>query len=234
MKRFRLLVTRDLSEASQAFAHAHGIETATYAFIRIDYADRDTLSPTLEKYADSQCHAAFTSRHAAAAVAPVLNDIKIDQWRIYCLEGATRREVKKYFADRQIAAMAPDAAALATRIIELNETKRLLFFCGNKRRDELPMALAQQGIEVEECQVYTTVLSPKKIEGQFDGAAFFSPSAVESFFLVNELPGETVCFAIGNTTAAALHNLGRQNIVIASGVSEQHLLSAVAGFADRD
>jgi uroporphyrinogen-III synthase len=86
-------------------------------------------------------------------------------------------------------------------VIRREEAERgteIVFFCGERRRDELP------SLGVVEKVVYRTVLTPHKVERDYAGIAFFSPSAVESFFSVNVIAGEIPLFAIGPTTAAAI------------------------------
>lgn len=54
--------------------------------------------------------------------------------------------------------------------------------------------------------MYRTVLTPQKVERSYDGIAFFSPSAVESFFSVNTIGLRVPLFAIGRTTEASLRS----------------------------
>ena len=66
----------------------------------------------------------------------------------------------------------------------------------------------------EEKQVYTTSLTPKKINSELDGILFFSPSAVSSYLKENILSNE-ICFCIGTTTAKEVEKTTK-NIVIAN------------------
>jgi uroporphyrinogen-III synthase len=103
-------------------------------------------------------------------------------------------------------------------------TEEVIFFCGNKRRDELPVLLNQHDIEVNEIQVYETKTLKYKIEKDYDGILFFSPSAVESFFSVNKLNKQTVLFAIGNTTANEMKKFTSNKIVIADEPAKKNLV----------
>jgi uroporphyrinogen-III synthase len=160
----------------------------------------------------------FTSQNAVEAV----KDISpTNDWRIYCTGGATRRLAAEKFGEEAIAGTADSARKLATVIIRaLPESSRggrkreVRFFCGDQRREELPAMLRQAGFQVEEVVVYRTVLTPHKIERAYNGIAFFSPSAVESYFSMNADNVATALFAIGRTTAAAiLVRTGREAIV---------------------
>ena len=169
-------------------------------------------------------------------------------WKIFCIGSATRQLVQEYFGARAIAGTAGSALALAAEIIRQwpdiigsannanagkgskpdNANARVaaevFFFCGDQRRDELPQTLAGQGIRVNECIVYTTIPTPHRVEESYDGIAFFSPSAVHSFFSVNtELPAATLLFAIGRTTAGAIRQY-TANRTIVSGIPEKEAL----------
>lgn len=86
-------------------------------------------------------------------------------------------------------------------ISEKYSDRRFSFFCGKKRRPELPGSLQENTIKFEEVQLYDTKLTPTKIERTFKAVLFFSPSAVESYCSVNNL-SESTAFCIGTTTAA--------------------------------
>ena len=77
---------------------------------------------------------------------------------------------------------ANDAVSLAELIAEDRFVDEVIFFCGDQRRDELPEILRQHEVVVNEIVVYQTIAVPHKIEKQYHGILFFSPSAVQSFF----------------------------------------------------
>jgi uroporphyrinogen-III synthase len=122
------------------------------------------------------------------------------EWRIYCTSGPTSEAVVRCFGEETVVGKAPSAAGLAELIRDREKEIGIgiLFFCGGQRREELP------SIGVSEEMVYRTVLTPHKVERTYDGIAFFSPSAVESFFSVNVIAAAIPLFAIGPTTAAAI------------------------------
>jgi uroporphyrinogen-III synthase len=146
-------------------------------------------------------------------------------WDVYCLEGATQKTLKSHWVDDnmmepaehllyKLKGTASDATKLAEEIIAQNQTKQVVFFCGNKRRGELPTLLRQHGIEVEEVVVYETTEVPVLADNHYDGMLFFSPSGVSSFFTVNRLSQNTVCFSIGNTTSKALEDFTDNKIIV--------------------
>lgn len=116
------------------------------------------------------------------------------------------------------------ALSLAEKITE-DGIKSAIFFCGNMRRNELPAYLAKKGILVKEEVVYHTILEPKMINTQKGDALFFmSPSAVESFAMINEFDTEIDYYCIGETTAQALRKKGIQKSYIAAEASLEAML----------
>jgi uroporphyrinogen-III synthase len=132
--------------------------------------------------------------NAVEAVTKMTTEIA-PPWDVYCLGNTTKELVKKKL-QCNILADAADATSLANKIIT-DAPVEVWFFCGNRRRDELPEILLTNGIKVQEVIVYKTTAVHHIINSQFDGVLFYSPSAVESFFSVNKVGSSTVLFAIG-------------------------------------
>ena len=185
-----VLSTRELSPSLVERAAAAGVVIESLSFIAIEPMSAADLpmAPAV---------VVFTSANAVAAV-------EGSGWKIFCTAGATRRKVAERFGEAAIAGTAESAAELAETIIGEGWVKAVWFFCGDLRREELPARLRQAGLEVHEVVVYKTRLTPRKIGRVYNGIAFFSPSAVESFFSVNTMAPGTRLFAIGGTTAEAI------------------------------
>jgi len=161
----------------------------------------------------------FTSQHAAEAL-PAIDP----EWKVFCIEGATRQLVEKRMRGK-VAGTASSAEELAKVIIASNPGERVVFFCGNLRRQELPALLRQAGLVVEERVVYRTILTPQRVDREYHGIAFFSPSGVESFFLANPVNAATIYFAIGPTTAAAIKARTGSEAIIASKPDKEILIN---------
>lgn len=209
-----ILCTRPIESALiEKAAHAN-ITISVIPFIQVSTIHNIDLIQQLPQLSTSNASVIFTSQHAVEALVQALPaHIPIPQWNIYCLGGNTFTHVKKYWPYNNIKATARSAAALAEEIKE-NKPKEVLFFCGNKRLDELPEKLLQVNIKVTEFVVYTTYETPVMVPSIYDGILFFSPSAVNSFFSVNEIAKDTLLFAIGNTTASAIKQFSTNNIII--------------------
>ena len=124
---------------------------------------------------------------------------------------------------------ASETAQNLAELIAEDGVKSALFFCGNIRRNELPNYLAKKGVQLKEVVVYHTLLDPKKIPSQKGDALFFmSPSAVESFAMMNEFDKELDYYSIGETTASTLRKKGVQKINTAKEASFEAMLEQYA------
>ncbi len=80
---------------------------------------------------------------------------------------------------------------------------------------------------VHEVVVYETVETPTVAADDIDAILFFSPSAVKSFFSVNQLKSGAICFAIGATTAAAVKEYSGNKVFISEAPTQEALLDLI-------
>lgn len=211
------------SDQVELFRHA-GLEIHPLRFIETRVSVSDITRERLKGLQHSKETVVFTSAHAVKAVITGLT--RTPEWQVACIGGATRQELERHYPSIPVIATAANAKELAEILIK--EVKgQVIFFCGNRRLDILPDLLRNNGIGVEEIQVYETDLTPGKIHRDPAAVLFFSTSAVESFFQLNALPAETVCFAIGETTAGALKQKTKNKIITASHPGKKEVIELV-------
>ena len=222
----KVLSTKKLDPSLSKFAADHQILLFEAEFIRITLLDNEKIRRQVN--IGNKVIVVFTSKNAVNGLSAILENPKIcEHWKIYCIAGATADLVKTRF-DKTATGTAVNAGQLA-HVITNNEVPQQVFFvCGNKRRDELPRALSAAGFSVEEIQVYESILIPVKTDDRFDAVMFFSPSAVQSFFSVNSIDPDTVCFSLGSTTTAELKKYTSYKIVTAGSPSEAEVVKLVA------
>lgn len=208
-----ILSTRPLSQTLINEAAAQGVEIDVQSFIETAAIQSAEVQQQVEQALLHPVVVVFTSMNAVAAVAAYIHD-SVPRWRIYCLGQTTQELVKKYFGETSIAGVADNAAELAKRLVDAAHTGKVIFFCGDQRRDELPGILRSNHIEVTEVLVYHTIATPHVINKQYSAVLFYSPSAVTSFFSANKPGKQTMLFAIGNTTAGAIKEYAANNIII--------------------
>lgn len=226
--KIKILSTRPLEDSLLAMAAENNISITVIPFIDVEPVQSPEIIEQIKAAASQQGTVAFTSMNAAEIVGRSLDGSNPD-WKIFSIGTATTAVVKSYFGEEKIADTASNAATLAESILK-HKIDKLIFFCGNQRRNELPDLLMQQNIPVNEVIVYNTINIPQIIEEQFDGVAFFSPSAVDSFFLLNDDQHSDYYFAIGTTTEAAIHHHSNKRVVVSALPGKENLIRRIIEF----
>ena len=231
MTRYKVLSTKKLDPLLIDEAKQAHIEILEQEFISTrPITGKEKWDEVFECIKGKSEYVVFTSANAVNAVKkylhPYVNFETVD-WKVFCLSGKTKEAVESIpELSRSVVDTAPDAAALAKKIIE-HKIRKLVFFCGSLRRDELPAILKHEGVDVHEVVVYTTVETPVKIDAHIDAILFFSPSAVNSFFSVNQIKPQTVCFAIGQTTANALRETTDNEVIVSNSSSQEGIIKTM-------
>lgn len=171
----------------------------------------------------------FTSKNAVKAFTQFVTANKIvinKKANFFALSGETQISLED--EGYKVLIAKDNATALASEIINTTKEKQYVFFCGDKRRDELPDAMHNAGFQLTEIVLYKNLPQPKSIAEQYQAILFFSPSGVKSFFEGNVLPKFTQCFCIGYTTANAFKEFKLNNkITVISYPSQQVMIDEV-------
>ncbi len=211
----QIWITKSLSEQQKACAQNSGLEVKEIALTKIQYLDFPKDLPEAEAWI-------FTSQNAVKNLSQTPFN-----GRVYASGKQTANVLKEKGFETK-SGDSETAQSLAELIAE-DGVKSALFFCGNIRRNELPNYLAKKGVQLKEEVVYHTLLDPKKIPSQKGDALFFmSPSAVESFAMMNEFETELDYYSIGETTASTLRKKGVQKINTATEASFEAMLEQYA------
>ena len=219
-----ILCTRPIDENLIIDAREADIDIDQITFIETVALETPLLEQQINHSFSQAITIIFTSMNAVEAVADRLNNQQ-PNWKIYCIGTTTNKLVAQYFGQQNIVGTADDATQLAQLIVTNNNTDKVIFFCGDQRRDELPNILKTNNIEVKEMVVYHTISIPLKIEKKYDGILFFSPSAAESFFTNNKIPKSTILFAIGNTTSNEIKKYTNNAIIVADKPGKEQLVT---------
>lgn len=231
MAKHKVLSTKKLEPSLIEKARENDIEIMEQEFISVKpILNRDIFEKIIGLAKSEKLNIALTSSNAVTALEKYMHvgdTYYVIDWKTFCLDGKTKEAIiSSLILEKNILAVASNASALAKKIIE-HEVKEIIFFCGNKRRDELPAILKEAGIKVHEVIVYETVETPAIVTDDFDAVLFFSPSAVQSFFSVNQLKKHTVCFAIGETTADSIADFTDNKIIISESPGQEMMLASV-------
>lgn len=221
-----ILSTRPLPAALVLEAAARGFSVNCLSFIETEALSDPALAQKIRFLATEAHSVVFTSMNAVEAVAAQIRNTP--HWKVYCI-GHSTRDLVESLLGLPIAGTADDAAALADVIISAGE-KELLFFCGDIRRDTLPVKLREAGISLHEYEVYHTIATPQRITRDYRALLFFSPSAVESYFSVNQPAKKSVLFAIGTTTADTIRRHFNGTVITARQPGKEALLREAMQF----
>jgi len=172
------------SDNGREIKETHKTFIDTRSFIQPTPLPDTEIINKLKPLAGKQINAVVTSKNAER----IIRKYGDKEWRLFSITNQSS---------------ARNASQLADIIIS-EGIEDIVFFCGDKRRDELPDKLRANGINVTEVMVYHTLENPHAINSGYDGVVFFSPSAVNSFFTDNK-PGDKVIFyTMGDTTASEI------------------------------
>lgn len=226
--KINILSTRPIGKALTDKAAQLDIIIDEISFIDTQEIIDDTLAEKIERLSRENINAVFTSMNAVEAVRKFVPSKS--SWKIFCIGNTTKKLVKDIFGASNLSGTGNNATDLAENIVSDKEIKKIVFFCGDKRRDDLPEILKNNNIEIEEVVVYKTIETSELILKKYDGILFFSPSAVHSFFLKNSISNQTQVFAIGTTTADALKPFTQQPDIIADFTGKKNLVEQAINY----
>ncbi|WP_031426824.1 uroporphyrinogen-III synthase [Flavimarina sp. Hel_I_48] len=184
-----ILSTKRLTHIQRETFRKAGIQLVEYDAIKIENVDFK-----MPEYVEN---AIFTSKNAVQAV--VKNSAEARKIKnSFCVGSKTGKILSKN--GLKPLKIGHNAADLGQFIAKYHSEKSFYFFCGDKRREELPIILENANIPVQEVITYKTVLNPEKFNQDFNTVLFFSPSGIQSFVKNNDLSQKTA-ICIGKTTA---------------------------------
>jgi hydroxymethylbilane synthase len=191
-KEINVYSTKNLSlDQSNSLSSNIGVAMSDFITIRSNRLKSKIVKNPIE-------NVVFTSQNAVEALLENFSPMELDFKNIYCVGRRTKRLIEKRIG--KVTQVENSAENLARYLVENLASKSVTFFCGNKRREELPAILKENNIEVNEVECYQTQLTPRKIDPKFKGILFYSPTGIESFLKENKATDITA-FCIGDTTA---------------------------------
>jgi len=200
MRSIKVLSTKKLTPSQREIISNTNIDLTEYNAISIERL--------AVKITEKIENAIITSQNAARIIIESKTPIK----KVFCVGNKTTALLIEngYFVSKTT----KNALELARFIVKNQKNTSFVFFCGHKRREELPDILSENKIDFTQKTLYKTSLNTQKLEEDFKGILFFSPSGVESFVQENSIEN-SVAFCIGNTTANEAKKY-TSNIVVAS------------------
>ncbi|MBS1729946.1 MAG: uroporphyrinogen-III synthase [Bacteroidetes bacterium] len=223
---YSILCTSEMDSANLNFIQEN-ISIDVIPFIEKRICDHEEIEKNIQDFLQKEITAVFTSQTAVSAV--LSKSKNQPPWKIYCIDNATKNAILKFFPQVFLQGIAANAGSLASMIIA-NGEKDIVFFCGNKRLNDLPNSLAAAGILLEECVVYDTFILNTTVQKNYDAIIFCSPSAVEGFFKSNVIRKNTTLFSLGKKTSEAIQNFSENLTIEASYPDKNQLLHQAVFF----
>lgn len=228
-----ILSTKILGKSLIYFAALNNILIDEISFIETKPVEEYIIKENIAQLQDADAAIVFTSVNALHAVRNIIIPNK-HFCKIFCIGNKTKKLAVSIFGEECISGCADNASALAKKIIDDALIKKVIFFCGDQRRDELPAELKKNKIEVSEIVVYTTIETPIDIHKKFDGILFFSPSGVKSFFKKNIIDSDVQIFSIGETTASEVKHFTTQPVIIAEKPGTEELINLAVKYFSKN
>ncbi len=165
----------------------------------------------------------FTSQNAVEALLHNFSGETLEFDHIFCVGRRTKRLIEKKIG--KVTHLENNAAKLADYLVKNHADKAFTFFCGSRRRPELPTILKEANVSLDEVEVYQTIKSGRSLENKYQAILFYSPSGVESYMEANNSV-ECTAICIGETTATEARK-HFQKIVVSKTPSVEKMMEAV-------
>lgn len=209
-----ILSTKKLKFNQRELLLGAGFGLVDYDAISIEYLDFE-MPQHIE-------NAIFTSQHGVHAFfGHEEQRSNTTMQHCFCVGSKTKALLEKN--GQKVIEMAQNSRELASFITKKYQNESFYYFCGSRRRDELPSLLTSGNVDLIEVKTYQTALKSRKFEQNWDGILFFSPSGVQSFLLENKIDNSNV-FCIGGTTAAEAKKHAN-NVFIANDTSVESVIA---------
>ena len=208
--------TKKLSELQKEKVSLEiGIQDSDFIKIRFNRIPPKLIKNQLE-------NVIITSQNGVEALLNSFTKEELNFKNIFCVGRRTKKLIENRIGS--VVYAAKNATKLAEYLSTELKNKEATYFCSDLRLDVLPNSLKENGILLHEVEVYKTMLSPVKINEEFSGVLFFSPSGIESYLEVNHT--DKVAFCIGETTAVQARKYFK-NVQVANLPSVDSLLESV-------
>ena len=219
-----ILSTKRLSQSQKGLLLNAGFRLVEYDAIAIEYVDFEAPNE-IE-------NAIFTSQNAVRSY--VRNGLPSEAIaNCFCVGEKTASLLVEN--GQKVTKIAQNSSKLADFIKKQRKNDTFYYFCGSRRRDEIPIVLKSAKIELFEIKTYRTVLKTKYFDQKWNGILFFSPSGVECYVegqksvnhSSNEIPvfpESTAAFCIGETTAAEVIKY-TDNVIVSNSTTVESVIA---------
>lgn len=241
----KVVLFKSVSEDYEKAFNKNNYEAIFVEPLQFIFVNKDDLNDKLlQKDYDGLI---LTSPRAIEAVSKCWDPTKFVIWntkRVYTVGDASCHKIKLLLGLEALGTTAGNAENLSKIIMgENSDTSRFLFPCGNLRSEVLPATLQSKGITVDSLTVYETKENENLRNDlmELNNSAsnpccmvFFSPSGCEYIHrqlqTFNNRLFHLPHFAIGNSTAHKIENLGLEIAGVATKPRADSVLESVHNY----
>lgn len=218
----QLLSTKVLSPQQKGIIESAGIRLDVYNAIDINF-EKINIEFDSDYYI-------FTSQNAVRGFLRALDDLPLPEKRKEaigkdCFSVGLKTSALLEENGLKVVKTAKNSRELGDFIVKFYQNASFLFFCGNRRRAELPAKLNEFSVVFSEIITYHTIDNRQKLNQLFDGVLFYSPSGVQSFTHFNDLSKSTA-YCIGESTAREASRF-TDRVIVAKDQSIESVLQSV-------
>ncbi|CAG4948116.1 unnamed protein product [Colias eurytheme] len=237
----KVVLFKSLSEDYQKAFSEHNYEAIFVEPLEFVYINLQELSEKLQQ--NDYDGIILTSPRAIEAVSKCWSPSKFVIWnskRVYTVGEASSRKIKQMLGLDALGETSGSAENLAKVMSAENAaSSKFLYPCGNLRSEILPNVLQEAGISVDALTVYETKENEHLRESLIDlnnninpcCMVFFSPSGCEYIYRQLQTFSNKLSvlphFAIGNSTAHKIENLGVEIAGVAAKPKAESVIESV-------
>ncbi|XP_004927389.1 uroporphyrinogen-III synthase isoform X1 [Bombyx mori] len=238
----KIVLFKGESEDYQRIFRENNFETIFVEPLQFIYINIEELSQKLLQ--NDYDGMILTSPRAVEAVSKCWDPTKFVIWNskdVYTVGEMSSQKIKLLLGLDALGATAGNAENLSKIILkDKKKTSTFLFPCGNLRSETIPNMLQSEGITLDAITVYETqenenlkalLMELNNLNDSPSGLAFFSPSGCEYIHRQLQTFSNRLSllphFAIGNSTAHKIENLGVEIAGVAAKPKAESLVESV-------
>ncbi len=195
--------------------------------VLIDSHDFIKIKPIKPKETISFLNIIFTSKNAVKNAFENY-DLLNKGYLFFCVGEKTAQSITNKGVS--VSLIEINAEELANKLILTNNKNSYTFFCGENHLETLPSLLELNKIPLQKIVVYKTITNSVKLNKEYAGYVFFSPSGLTSFLTKNTIPVNAQIFSIGNTTAKAIKKRVNNQVIIATESKIESVINTIKEF----
>lgn len=211
-----------------------GMKTKILPFTALTPLVNNFVVTALHDLASQEKVVLFTHPFTVKVVSSILNNVAV-AWKIVCIDRETLDEAAQAFPNKDVQ-LVQDDANIGNAIKPIaGALSEVVIVGSNKLLPHYTMFIGAAGMKTEEIMVFQNTIKSSIIEDYYNGILFFDTLSVDSYFVWNTMPQNTVAFCINEAVANHLTTKLQQPTVVvqASQATKLSLIESVIVYYNR-